>query len=302
MNIETLHHFQYIAKYKNVTKAARHFYISQSTLSRQMMALEKELGVVLFERSNKQLELTDAGEVFYKECELFIKHMETIIQKTQFANKGQSGVLRVVSPGNISPVLQKSLYHFKNDFPDTSLVIESYNFTEIPSAILYDIYDVGFTYQFAASDEEQLCRVPVGEEPFSLAVASSIVKDSSTENISGIVNTLPLLLPSYSQPPFIKLVMYELENYTNRKNIDVIYVNTTDSAMLQVSLGLGYSIVPTSMTKSKSSDTQITYIPLNEFSAKGNVVMLYNKENNSALAEEFIKLVKSYAEKPEENA
>jgi DNA-binding transcriptional LysR family regulator len=78
MNLETLHYFQYIAKYKNITRAAKHFYISQSTLSRNIMLLEKELGVQLFERNNKQIELTEAGKVFEHDCELFIKICKTL--------------------------------------------------------------------------------------------------------------------------------------------------------------------------------------------------------------------------------
>ncbi len=291
MDIETLRYFQYIAKYKNVTKAASHFYISQSTLSRQMMALEKELGVTLFIRNNKQLELTPTGEVFSKECDLLIHHLEVVIDKTQSAGRGESGILRIVSPGNLTPVLPQSLSLFKKAHPDTQFVVESYNFDEITSAILYDIYDIGFTYEFATQENEKIARLPVGPDDFSLVVSSQIMAEPSKEAVAGVVRSLPLILPGYAEPPFIKVVMVELQNLTGTKIKNIIHVNTTDSAMLQVSLGLGYSIVPTSITRTKTDEEQVTYFPLSDFAAKGNIIMLYKKDNPSKLVAGFIETV-----------
>lgn len=293
MDIETLRYFQYIAKYKNVTKAASHFYISQSTLSRQMMALEKELSVTLFIRNNKQLELTPTGQVFSKECDLLIHHMEVVVQKTQSTGRGETGVLRIVSPGNLTPILPQSLRVFKQEHPDTQFVVESYNFDEITSAILYDIYDVGFTYEFASQDHEKIATHPIGTDEFSLVVSSQIVSNPSQEAIADVVRSLPLILPGYIEPPFIKMVMVELQNLTGTKIKNILHVNTTDSVMLQVSLGLGYSIVPTSITRTKTDDEQITYFPLSDFSAKGNIIMLYKKDNPSKLLAGFIDTVKA---------
>lgn len=293
MDIETLRYFQYIAKYKNITKAASHFYISQSTLSRQMMALEKELGVTLFIRNNKQLELTATGQVFSKECDLLIHHLEVIIDKTHSAGRGETGTLRIVSPGNLTPLLPQSLNLFKLEHPDTQLVVESYNFDEITSAILYDIYDAGFTYEFATQPHEQITAMPIGTDDFSLVVSSRIVASPSKEAVAEIVASLPLILPGYIEPPFIKLVMVELQNFTNTKIRNILHLNTTDSVMLQVSLGLGYSIVPTSITRTKTDDEQITFFPLSDFSAKGNIIMLYKNDNPSRLLAGFIDSVKT---------
>lgn len=295
MDIETLRYFQYIAKYKNVTKAASHFYISQSTLSRQMMALEKELGVTLFIRNNKQLELTPTGQVFSKECDLLIHHLEVVIDKTQSAGRGESGVLRIVSPGNLTPVLPQSLNLFKQEHPDTQYVVESYNFDEITSAILYDIYDVGFTYEFASQENEKIASIPIGMDDFSLVVSSQIVKDPSEEAIADVVRSLPLILPGYVEPPFIKFVMVELQKLTGSKIKNILHVNTTDSALLQVTLGLGYSIVPTSITRTKTDDEQVTYFTLSDVAAKGTIVMLYKKDNPSKLVAGFVETVKALA-------
>ena len=61
--IETrlLHYFLAVARELNITKAAQALFISQSTLSRQMMDLESQLGKQLFIRGKRSIELTEDG-------------------------------------------------------------------------------------------------------------------------------------------------------------------------------------------------------------------------------------------------
>ncbi|HHV10602.1 MAG TPA: LysR family transcriptional regulator [Clostridiales bacterium] len=297
MNLETLQYFQYIAKYKNITRAAKHFYISQSTLSRYIMALEEELDVKLFIRNNKQIELTEAGKVFESECDLFIKHMETVIKNVQLADKGNSGILRITAPGKLCPVLSDALTIFREKYPFIKLTVELYEFNEIPCAIQYDIYNIGFTYDFAASGYEELESISIGNDDFSLAVSSELYKNPTVETIPEIVRKLPLILPSYIEPPFMKLILHELQTFAGSKKININYVNTTDSVMLEASLGLGYGIVPTSLTKAKSGFHNISYINLVNFSANGNIVMLYKKSATTELVNKFIDIVKSLCPK-----
>lgn len=291
MNIEMLQYFQYIAKYKNITKAAKHFYISQSTLSRHIFALEDELGVKLFERSNKKIELTESGKVFDRECDLFIKHMEIVISNVQAADKGNFGTLRITSPGKLCQTLSDALTLIRQKYPSIKLIVEAYDFNEIPCAIQYDIYNIGFTYDFASSDYEDLDSIPIGTDDFSLVVPSKLFENPSKESITDVVKSLPLIMPSYIEPPFMKLIIHELQHFAGVKKINTTYVNTTDSVILEVSLGLGYGIVPTSLTKSKSGNENISYINLDDFPVKSTIVMLYKKSNTSELMNSFVDIV-----------
>lgn len=297
MNLETLQYFQYIAKYKNITKAAKHFFISQSTLSRNIMALEDELSVKLFERNNKKIELTEAGEALFKECDLLIRHLDIVTKNVRAADKGNTGILRITSPGKICEALSDALNLIRNNYPTVKLIVESYDFNEIPCAILYGIYNIGFTYDFAYSGYEELECIPIGTDDFSLVIPSEFCKDSSKESIAYAAKSLPLILPSYIEPPFIKMIIHELQSFAGINKINTIYVNTTESVMFDVSLGLGYGIVPTSLTKSKNSYENISYINLDDFSAKGTIVMLHKKSNTSELINSFIDIIKNLNKK-----
>jgi hypothetical protein len=89
----------------------------------------------------------------------------------------------------------------------------------------------------------------------------------------------------------MKLIIHELKTFADLKLLETTYVNTTESAMLEVSLGLGYSIVPTSLTKSKNALSNIAYINLDKFSAKGTIIMLFKKSYSSEILKEFVKII-----------
>ncbi|MFP3154731.1 LysR family transcriptional regulator [Lachnospiraceae bacterium ZAX-1] len=292
MNIETLQYFRYIAKYKNITNAAKQLFVSQSTLSRHIMALENELGVKLFERNNKQMELTQAGQAFYKDSTSFVNHMETVIKNVQSADKGHSGILRVTIPSPLSYILSKPLLIMQEQHPDVKLVLEAYMFDEIPHAIQYDLYNIGLTYDFMAQEHENLESIFIADETFSLVVPSKYCTGQSKQTVSTIVASLPLTLPSHIEPPFLKKFISALQDYADTKIINTLYVNTTESVMVNISLGLCYSILPSSWIKALYPHTDITFMDLPNLSTTCKIVLLYKKANATELTNNFINLIK----------
>ena len=73
MNLNQLEYFVSAASYLNFTKAARECYISQTAMTQQMQALEKNLGVKLFIRDKHRIELTPSGRVYLKEAKAILK-------------------------------------------------------------------------------------------------------------------------------------------------------------------------------------------------------------------------------------
>lgn len=62
MDIETMKTFLVLVDTKNFTRTAHQLFIAQSTVTNRILELEKELNVTLFERNNRSVELTPAGE------------------------------------------------------------------------------------------------------------------------------------------------------------------------------------------------------------------------------------------------
>lgn len=79
MEIKNLEFFLAVAKKENISAAAKYLHISQPSVSRQLMELEKELGVTLFIRGNRKVTLTEDGILFKKRAEEIVQ----LIDKTK---------------------------------------------------------------------------------------------------------------------------------------------------------------------------------------------------------------------------
>ena len=83
MDFNQLSYFIAIARYGNFTAAAKAFFVSQPCISHQIQSLEKELGVRLFIRNTRSVELTAAGEIFLEDAKKMVDLMERA-EKTDF--------------------------------------------------------------------------------------------------------------------------------------------------------------------------------------------------------------------------
>ena len=96
MTIEQLQYFMAIAKYKNFSTAAEECYISQSSLSKQIKALEQELGgVELFDRNTKKLDITYAGKEFYISADKILMEYQKMINNMKKYMDGHTEVLNI---------------------------------------------------------------------------------------------------------------------------------------------------------------------------------------------------------------
>lgn len=78
MDIQHLKYFVEVAKQKNFTKASESLHVSQPSISKMIKSLEVELQVTLLDRSERKVELTDAGKVVYDQALKILQMMEDI--------------------------------------------------------------------------------------------------------------------------------------------------------------------------------------------------------------------------------
>ena len=94
MEQKQLAYFIAVAKYRNFSRAAQDFYLTQPAISHQIKMLEKELDTELFVRNTKKVTLTDNGEIFLEDAKSILDAMEQAKQKLDLASK-QPSVLRI---------------------------------------------------------------------------------------------------------------------------------------------------------------------------------------------------------------
>lgn len=95
MDFRQLKYFLAVAEEGQITKAAERLNITQPPLSQQIILLEKQLGVQLFQRTKKQIRLTEAGRVLQKRAEQMMELMKTAFDEVQEAACGMGGKLTI---------------------------------------------------------------------------------------------------------------------------------------------------------------------------------------------------------------
>lgn len=136
MTITQLKYVLAVAEHQNFTKAAESTFVTQPTLSMQIQKLEEELGVLIFDRSKKPIELTNVGKRIVDQARNIVNESERM-QDVVDQEKGfvggtfNLGIIPTVMP-TLLPMFLKS---FSNRYPKVHLKIEELNTDEIITRI-----------------------------------------------------------------------------------------------------------------------------------------------------------------------
>ena len=141
MELRHLLYFKTVAEELHFRNAASKLFISQPPLSRQIKELEEELGAQLFERNNKRVNLTPAGEYLKKEAEKIFAQLEENKQIVKQIHQGINGKLRI---GYISSTYHHQLVNVLKEIPALYPFVKT------------KLYEVPTTKQIKALEEGKL--------------------------------------------------------------------------------------------------------------------------------------------------
>ena len=122
MNLDQLRTFLLIAESGGISKAANRLRLSQPAASRQLLGLEAELGVQLFGRIGRGLQLTSEGEDLLVRCRRLIDDAESLRDRARALNTGQTGLLRVGAPPQvIESILAGFVQQYRQRYPNVDI-------------------------------------------------------------------------------------------------------------------------------------------------------------------------------------
>ena len=124
MDIRQLKNFIAVAEERNIGRAAVRVHLSQPPLTRQIHALENDLGVQLFTRTPRGVDLTQAGEALLKDARSICGLADQAAERAQLAGRGQVGRLDIGVFGTaMFDVLPRLLSGFGQAHPQVKLVL-----------------------------------------------------------------------------------------------------------------------------------------------------------------------------------
>jgi LysR family hydrogen peroxide-inducible transcriptional activator len=168
MNLKDLKYIIAVAETRHFGKAAERCFVSQPTLSGQIKKLEQELGVVIFERTNRSVEVTPIGQEIIPHAYLTIEQTEAIKQLAIAHQDPLAGPLRIGAIPTLSPYLMPLiLMPLRRRHPQLKLVLSE----EMTDTLLQRLHnhEIDAALLATAVEDHDLESVPLFNEPFWLA-------------------------------------------------------------------------------------------------------------------------------------
>ncbi|MGN5955853.1 LysR family transcriptional regulator [Sphingobacterium lactis] len=240
MELRHIQYFQVLAEELHFGNAAKRLFISQPPLSRQIKELELELGVSLFNRTNKKVALTDAGRYLYTQTASLLQQLAQVKNNTKLIHDQLSGEIKLGFISSTSKILiARILEELKTSYP----------------ALQINLFEASSIKQLSAIQEGKLDlaiirtdNIPSGinqtllyQEELCLVGPAGIRNWNESMKQLNFISFNPQYAPQYYQ---------ETLDYCQQLGIEPSFrhqCNNMNAILELVSLGLGLAIAPKSM-------------------------------------------------------
>lgn len=286
MELRVLNYFLMVTQEENITKAAQLLHITQPTLSRQLMQLEEELGVKLFERRNHNIILTNDGLLLKRRAQEIVslaeKTKRELTVKKELAGEIEIGSGEFIGFSFLADIISE----FSKQNPNVNFKLHSGNADTIKEKLENGVFDMGMLSDPVDISKYEFIRLPQKEcwgvilhKDFSIASQRYVTPADLVE--------LPIIMPHR------RLVQDEIKNWFGdlfeAVNVFAVYDLLYNAAiMAQKKMGVILSI------KLESKFDNLKFIPFSPKLEFGTVLVWKKNQAKSIVAETFIEFAKEY--------
>lgn len=285
MELRHLRSFVVAAEELHVGRAAARLHLTQPSLSRQLAALERDVGVPLFTRIRRRFGLTPAGEVFLTAARDIVRRADAAARDAQRAHRGELGTLRLGFVQSATfEAMPRLLAAFRAAHPDVTLTVSAMTTLRQVAALRAGELDVG------------LLRPPISEPTLTTRVVS---RDPLVVALPGghpLARRKRVPLTALADEPF---VLYTREygpavqdaiigycmaaGFTPRIVQEAAGVQTI-VALVAAGLGVSLLIAPTPPT----AEEAVVYRPISGDVPTWELVLAWPTENRTAVLDRFL--------------
>ena len=250
MELRQFKYFQAVARRLSFREAAEELNIAQSAISRQILALEADLGVQLFERTGRSVYLTKAGQLAYDRIDEILTDVRRLRRDAQRVGSGQLGEFRIGYIGSLcGDYLPPVISRIRRDFPDTAFEAFELNPTDQVDWMLDGKIDLGLIGLGVTAQYPRIARVKVGELPMKVIVAQDHPV-SDRERIEARELTGENLLLTYEQnAPLYNHWLMEQFSTAGVPIIPRYLSQRAQGVLLKVAIGEGIAVFPAPVVK-----------------------------------------------------
>lgn len=289
--LRQIRYFQAVVKHNSFSEAAFECNISQSAISQQIQALERELGFSLLERQKRKFKLTPAGEFFYKKSLVLIADYEQIVRESSRLAGGKQKILRVGFLRSYSGrEFHLALEKFSVEYPDIPVEIFYGNHDELYRMLVNNEIDLAFNDQRRAFSDEYVNMLLVTSVTY-IEVANRNPIASLDRITTQELKNIPCILVSSEKEQSTEQEFYQ--NVVGLQGEKIFAENMGEARMLVIS---GKGIMPSEGTPIEGSlGINIKRIPLyrGDEPITRNYCAFWKKENAENLPKIFAEILKN---------
>ena len=302
MELRHLRYFVAVAEEGHITRAAERLGIQQPPLSHQIRALERELGVQLFRRLPRGVELTEAGRSFIEDARAALARVGQGVEAAKRAARGEQGHLRLAVPPTapFHPFVPQVILAFREAYPLVSLTMEENLRMETMEQLRGGQMDVAFLRASIAAPEGLVVH-PLLEEPMVAALPSGhpLARNAPSQDAALPLRALAgetFIAYARQQGPALYEAMAAAclqAGFSPQLGQEAPRIST---ALSLVATGFGVTLVPASMRRMALEG--VTYRDLaGAAQARAFLSIAARRDDSSGMVRNFVALVRRAAQR-----
>lgn len=280
MNLKQLEAFVNVAELGSYSKAARHMFLTQPTVSAHIFSLEKELSVRLFIRNTKEVFLTDDGKKLYK----YAKEMMDLEKKIEEsfredAEDTSTGITIAASTIPSQYLLPEIIGRFREKYPKEKINVIETDSQDVVGKIVDHVVDVGFT---GTTLEKKHCKyVPFYKDELVIVTPNNAyyqnIKDNMNNDISWVKDEPAIMRNDGSGTRKEAEKLLSKHGITEDDLHVVATIDNQETIKKSVCQGIGISIMSKLATKEDERLGKLLVFDLSFMKSSRNINLVYNK-------------------------
>ena len=285
MELRQLRYFVAVAEELHFRRAAQRLHISQPPLTRQIAALEAELGCRLLERTRRRVELTAAGEAFLRQARTMLGELEVAVSTARAIGAGQAGVLRIGFVGSaLSSIVPAAVQRFRRARPDVEVQLRERSTTQALRALASGELDVGLVRPPIDGDDTLLAEFVMRERTIAAIPTGHELAALRRIPLARLAAQPLVMFPRGQAPGFHDLLIGRMAATGTTPHV-VQYAPEMLTIIGLVAAGIGVSPVPESVAHVGLDG--VTYRPLSG-APDTELVAVTRADEDSPLAAAFV--------------
>lgn len=291
-----MRYFQVLAEELNFGRAAARLHMAQPPLTRQIQALENDLGAVLFERTPRGVLLTIAGQTLYDEVPNILSLVARARSRTEQAGQGRLGRIDVgIFGASILNVIPRVLSRFRAEHPEVELFLHTMTKAEQIEALRERRITVGFN-RLVPKEPDIAVSIVLRERYLVALPASHRLCANAEVTLSDMAGEPLILYPNLPMPGLAQQVLAAFA----RKGLAVRVVQQVEDVLTSIALvSSGFGLCITTASAASLQLPHVAYRPLKSRSLHDiDLSCLYRRDDKSPILRQFLAVVSRFDEAP----